>query len=95
MGRPPYDARQVCRTDAEIRPSNAQDFPSSVVRFSVKYGRIRRQVSQDFSSSVVGFCNLEAVQASAHETEDGDVAIRLSATETLTLEKHVTGRPDG
>ena len=32
------------------------------------------------------FPNLEAVQASAHETEDGDLRIRLSATETLTLE---------
>ena len=48
MGRPPYDARQVCRTDAEIRPSNAQDFPSSVVR-------IFRQVRQDPPSSVARF----------------------------------------
>ncbi len=32
------------------------------------------------------FANLEAVKASAHETEDGDLRIRLSFTETLTLE---------
>ena len=32
------------------------------------------------------FPNLEAVRASAHETEDGDLRIRLSFTETLTLE---------
>ncbi len=32
------------------------------------------------------FANLEAVQAAAHETADGDLSIRLSATETLTLE---------
>ena len=32
------------------------------------------------------FANLEAVQASANETEDGDLRIRLSFTETLTLE---------
>ncbi len=32
------------------------------------------------------FANLEAVQASAHETADGNLAIRVSPTETLTLE---------
>ena len=32
------------------------------------------------------FANLGAVQASANETDDGNLTIRLSATETLTLE---------